>query len=235
MATAAMALLINGTASVPDPQATNGTLSMPTATPAVVPPTTVAPPLVSVPIQDICDTIPNLPICSLSRQCSVAPVCQAYASYPNLCNDPGVWYFFLPTCREAQLPDVQYAEPLNILNTTYILDRSNSICSEMPNMAGCSMCTFPVGAKPASACDLASVYGSLCRDMPDMKQCDGWVTFCDSYADSHRAICGDHAMENNNCYLIAPRLKNTINIVVLRFNIAQLLHNTIIADLRCTS
>jgi hypothetical protein len=62
--------------------------------------------------------------------------------------------------------------------TSTLASQVKSICTEM-TMDGCERCTFESGKKYAS-CDLLSVYGYLCYQMPEMSQCGEWSTLCAS-------------------------------------------------------
>lgn len=91
----------------------------------------------------------------------------------------------------------------NMLNTKTVNDRVKSICEAMPGMDGCDRCKFEVG-KTYAACDLLSVYGRLCFDMPEMYQCGEWMTLCKSnpelgmckgeLLDSYKTPVYDHEM-----------------------------------------
>lgn len=62
--------------------------------------------------------------------------------------------------------------------TSTLSNQVKSICDEM-TMDGCEKCVFESGKKYAS-CDLLSVYGYLCYQMPEMSQCGEWSSLCAS-------------------------------------------------------
>lgn len=103
-------------------------------------------------------------VCRLDRMGGM-PGCQGFMS---MCNTTGS--IVLQCLTNPGLPALPSTGATNV--------HVRAICEHM-NMQGCSSCSLPAGDTSTWArCDVLSVYGNLCRQMPAMEQCNDWKLLC---------------------------------------------------------
>ena len=122
--------------------------------------------------------MPGMPGCSLLNQCikdsSVLP--SSYCSNSSLFAD--ICMYDMPKMGSCLNFTCDNCNPLPNLPTSKTATRAIfSICNEM-NMDGCSNCKIASNASTYANCDLLGTYGQLCREMPEMSQCNSWNQMC---------------------------------------------------------
>ncbi|KAI9224721.1 hypothetical protein BC828DRAFT_401994 [Blastocladiella britannica] len=103
---------------------------------------------------------------------------------------------YTATCSSDSTKCVNVGWP-GMWSTDAVASGVDSICKEMPKMAGCDKCMPSVSATKGTTCAAFDTYAQLCNDMPGMSQCGGWTAMCASApnaAATFPKLCDGEAM-----------------------------------------
>ena len=130
-------------------------------------------------IADLCDSMPNMPGCSLQTSCKNDTVlqqtsfCTRFAALKTICMDMPKMSGcsnFTSMCLTTGTVVQQCATPILAIPGTYqAATLVKSICTEM-YMTACDNCPGPGGPGTGANCDLLGTYNGLCLSMPKMTQ-----------------------------------------------------------------
>ena len=139
----------------------------------------------------LCTQMPGMPGCSLMNECKKDSTFlpSTYCSNSSLLAD--ICMYDMPKMSGcSNFGNCNNCNPLPNLPTSKIATRAiYSICNEM-NMDGCDQCKIANNASTYSNCPLLEIYGQLCREMPDMYQCEAWNQMCSTTKGI--SLCDEH-------------------------------------------
>ncbi|KAI9206753.1 uncharacterized protein BJ171DRAFT_473252 [Polychytrium aggregatum] len=154
-------------------------------------------------LKTLCSSLSYLPVCSINSM-----VCASMSSrYPAQCNPVALVHVGCsdPAAKSSAACSTITAlctstpsDPACSANVTALPSaqvasaETYSICTEMPKMTACNICTGqPSASGVYQNCDPFNAFSQLCLDMPMMTQCPAWTDFC--MANNITTYCGGSA------------------------------------------
>jgi copper transporter 1 len=137
-------------------------------------------------IEALCDMMPRMPGCFLNSVCTnERGYCNKFSIWADICKDmpkmSGCKEYMQLCDAESVVKQCQVDKPLDSLpSTRKARELVQSICNEM-DMTGCDTCMSN------QKCDFFAVYLDLCKQMPEMSQCQNWKDMCE--ADPSLGFC----------------------------------------------
>jgi copper transporter 1 len=127
-------------------------------------------------IDKLCKAMPNMNACIIKNSCkSTTEECSPFRFLQSICLDmPRMkdCLIFNTLCKPGSQIEQCKQTKLSLPTSKETKAEISSICNEM-NMIGCECISI-------QSCNLEN-YTFLCKQMPEMKQCAGYNTLCETY------------------------------------------------------